>query len=385
MCEHCNEDLKETKGFNKVYKELGNNLYEELSGMKFGKLQPVKPVGRTKQSRVVWLCKCDCGKYLITDASTLKSGKGRSCGCLSAESRRENLDGKVFTRWTVLKDEGGDKVYCKCSCGTERWVDRGNLRGGGSISCGCLRKEIFHKKYKKVEVGQVYGRLTIKKLIGRNHNKKLIWEAECSCGNITTVTSDLLLKGHTRSCGCLKKEQTKERCTKPMIGKTFGRLTVVRLHHNEKGHNFYECLCSCGNTSIVDGIWLRSGNTTSCGCINSKGELKISQILSENEIVFERQKTYDDLRIGSHGIPKFDFYIPEGNYIIEYDGQQHFTYTNIGWNDEKHFKKVQERDKIKNEYCKNNNIPIIRVPYTQYDALCIDDLKLETSKFILKD
>ena len=193
--------------------------------------------------------------------------------------RRENLEGKVFTRWTVIKDEGGDKVFCKCSCGTERWVDRGNLRGKISRSCGCLRKEEFHEKHKKVQVGQVYGRLTIKKLLGRNHNKKLIWEAECSCGNIITVTSDLVLSGSTRSCGCLQKEETSKRCTKPMIGKTFGRLTVLEKAYTKKGKGaYYKCLCSCNNIVVVQGSMLRSGNSRSCGCINKERRQKFDDL-----------------------------------------------------------------------------------------------------------
>ena len=56
-------------------------------------------------------------------------------------------------------------------------------------------------------------------------------------------------------------------------------------------------------------------------------------------------------------------------------------HTNLGWNDEEHFKKVQQRDKIKNEYCVKKNIPLIRIPYTHYDDLCIEDLLLETTKF----
>lgn len=358
----------------------------------------------------------------------------------------ENLEGRVFTRWTVIKDGGGEKVLCKCSCGTERWVNRGNLRRGVSRSCGCLKKEEMHEKYGKVQEGQVYGRLTIKKLLGRNHNKKLIWEAECSCGNVITVTSDLILSGSTRSCGCLQKEETSKRCTKPMIGKTFGRLTVLEKAYTKKGKGaYYKCLCSCGNITIVQGSMLRSGNTKSCGCINkerrqkfddlsgqrfgklvvlqrapykgkghgtrflcqcdcggtavvarhsllthetmscgclnSKGEYKVAQILEKNNIKFEKQKIYEDLRTTKFGAPKFDFYITEENYLIEYDGQQHFEHTNLGWNDEEHFKRVKERDELKNEYCKSHGIPLIRIPYTQYEELSIEDLRLRTTKF----
>lgn len=361
--------------------------------------------------------------------------------------RKENLEGKVFTRWTVIKDTGEDKVFCRCECGTERWVKRGNLKRGVSRSCGCLRKEEFHEKHKKVQVGQVYGRLTIKRLIGRDHNKKLIWEAECSCGNVIEVTSAAIRKGHTRSCGCLKKEKTIERCTKPMVGKTFGRLTVLEKAYTKKGKGaYYKCQCSCGNIVTVQGAMLRRGNsrscgclakdnaakkcsegfigrrfgklvvikrapnrkghstrwicqcdcggiiettrssllvgeTLSCGCIKSKGEWKVSNILTENNIVFEKQKTYDDLRNKDWGILRYDFYIPDGNYLIEYDGQQHFYYNNQGWNDKEHHEKVKENDKIKDDYCRENKIPLIRIPYTQFDDLCLEDLKLETTRF----
>ena len=155
--------------------------------------------------------------------------------------------------------------------GTEKWVGREYLLRQSSRSCGCLRKEELHEKYRKVEVGQVYGRLTIRKFLGRNHNKKLMWEAECSCGNVITVTSDLVRNGHTRSCGCLKREQTIKRCTKPMIGKTFGRLTVLEKMYTKKGKGaYYKCRCTCNNIVIVQGTMLRSGNTKSCGCYNKE-------------------------------------------------------------------------------------------------------------------
>lgn len=455
MCEHCNsnEDLRDVKGFDKIYKELGEKPYEDLTGRKFGRLTAARAVGRKKDGRVLWLCECECSNEFIADASSLKGNKCRSCGCLSIiknKEKRENLEGKIFTRWTVIKDEGGDKVLCRCSCGTERWVDRGNLRGKITTSCGCLRKEVLHEAYKKDLTGKVFGRLTVLGLAGRDDkNKKLLWKVRCSCGTEKIVSGNLLTVKGIRSCGCLKREQTIERCTKPMIGKVFGRLTVLEKAYTKKGKGaYYKCLCSCGETVIVQGSMLRSGNsrscgcinkerrqqyedlsgrrfgklvvlkrvpnkgkghdtrylckcdcggltetarysllcgeTMSCGCINSKGEYRISQILNENNMVFERQKTYEDFRIGRHGIPKFDFYIPEGNYIIEYDGQQHFMHTNLGWNDKEHFEKVQERDRLKNEYCKKNNIPIIRIPYTQYNDLCLDDLLLETSQFVLK-
>ena len=59
--------------------------------------------------------------------------------------------------------------------------------------------------------------------------------------------------------------------------------------------------------------------------------------------------------------------------------QQHFHIS--GWNDEENFARVQAHDEYKNQWCKDNNIPLIRIPYTKLDTLCIEDLMLETTQF----
>ena len=78
---------------------------------------------------------------------------------------------------------------------------------------------------------------------------------------------------------------------------------------------------------------------------------------------------------------RFDFYINEDNYIIEYDGEQHFKDTNGFFKTT--LEEIQKRDIFKNQWCKENNIPLIRIPYTRYDDLCIEDLLLETSKYVV--
>ena len=55
-----------------------------------------------------------------------------------------------------------------------------------------------------------------------------------------------------------------------LVEKTFGRLSVLRLNHIGKwGEGFWVCLCKCGNTVVVKGPSLKSGNTRSCGCLIS--------------------------------------------------------------------------------------------------------------------
>lgn len=58
----------------------------------------------------------------------------------------------------------------------------------------------------------------------------------------------------------------------------------------------------------------------------------------------------------------FDFYIPEYNLIIEYDGEQHFKSLKF-FGGERRYIKQKEYDTVKNKYCKNKDINIIRISY----------------------
>lgn len=57
------------------------------------------------------------------------------------------------------------------------------------------------------------------------------------------------------------------------------------------------------------------------------------------------------------------------DFLLEYDGEQHFYYNNSekSWNTKEQFEKTQEKDKLKNAYCKNNNIKLYRIPYYEFD------------------
>lgn len=107
-------------------------------------------------------------------------------------------------------------------------------------------------------------------------------------------------------------------------------------------------------------------------CRESIGERKISVFLTSNNIKYIRQKKFKDCIYKSE-LP-FDFYLPDLNITIEYDGLQHFQPL-VMFGGEEEFKKVQIKDKIKTEYCKSNNIKLIRISYKED---IIEKLKLLT-------
>lgn len=102
-------------------------------------------------------------------------------------------------------------------------------------------------------------------------------------------------------------------------------------------------------------------------CKESKGEQKISDVLNKMNILFIRQKTFDDCKGKKRKLP-FDFYLLDYIACVEYDGRQHFEIVNA-FGGELEFSDIQRNDKIKNEFLKNNNINLLRISYCQYNNI----------------
>ena len=236
--------------------------------------------------------------------------------------------------------------------------------------------------------GQKFGKLTPLYRIKTNDTSRAAkWHCKCDCGNECDVRGSGLTSGNTQSCGCLQKETASRIFTRDLTGQKFGKLTV--LYRNGSTWNngaIWHCKCDCGNEIDVTNNHLITGNTQSCGCLmtQSCGELAIQTLLKNNNIPFEKQKTFKSCKfLDSNTNARFDFYV-NNQYLIEYDGNIHYYHKNTGWNNEKNFKKIQEHDVYKNKWCKDNNIPLIRIPYTHLNDLKIEDLLLETSEYIVK-
>lgn len=291
-----------------------------------------------------------------------------------------DITGQKFGRLTALyptRKNGRFAWHCKCDCGNECDVDSGNLRTGKQKSCGCLRNENGRGKKKDI-TGQRFGLLTVLEATEERQSGAIVWRCLCDCGNEIKVPTGNLTSGHTSSCGC--KNFISVPRIESLEGKRFGRLVVLNRVIKDK-NVYWKCKCDCGNTINVPQDCLRRKNyTQSCGCLKSKGEERIIQLLTKNNIPFETQKTFETCQFPNTGLSaRFDFFVNQ-KYLIEYDGIQHYKI--LGWNTAENLNLIQNRDKIKNQWCKENNIPLIRIPYTHYEDLCIDDLILERSKFI---
>ena len=291
--------------------------------------------------------------------------------------KRKDLTGQIFSHLKVIKlDENKTKEkkrtywIVECDCGVQFSVLGSNLTRGNTTKC----------KYCKAEnlIGKKFNRLTvIERFIDDNDHVK--WKCQCDCGNIIITNKQSLISNHTKSCGCLQKEIVSKNSKISLIGQKFGRLTVIEEspRRDSNGNLYWYCDCDCGTKHHeVNGHHLKLGHIQSCGCIRSYGEEKIANILSNNNIPFQREYIINDFILSTGGHPRFDFAIIDNGvvkYFIEYHGEQHYISRGSIFTEEK-VSIIQQRDKEKVNYCKNNNIPLIIIPFTKFKDITIDDL-----------
>lgn len=222
--------------------------------------------------------------------------------------------------------------------------------------------------------GEKFNHWTVIKRVENNSRGETMWLCECDCINHTQkiVQGYSLRKGLSKSCGCLQKKKASENNFIDISGQIFGHLKVLERAGQDKSKKvLWKCECDCSSHTIVTvrGTDLRSGKTQSCGCIKSRGEELIATLLSENGISFVKEKTFDSCRFpDTNALARFDFYV-DNRYIIEFDGEQHTDISN-GWYNQTR----KQKDEFKEQWCKNNNIPIIRIPYSKLLTITIGDL-----------
>ena len=200
------------------------------------------------------------------------------------------------------------------------------------------------------------------------NSKEPFWKCQCDCGNVFSARGHDIRQGKILSCGCLKKENAAKINAKDLTNQRFGLQTVqYKCDYLIDKHYVWHCKCDCGNEKDIMGKHLLSGDTQSCGCIKSVGESLITKILYELGIAFEYQKTFATCKRTS--LPLFfDFYLPEENILIEYNGIQHYQPIEH-FGGEKRFITQQLNDNFKKEWCKKNKIKLIEIPYTDFSKL----------------
>ena len=209
------------------------------------------------------------------------------------------------------------------------------------------------------------------------------------CGNewVSNRPIDLF----RRECGCqtcsikiktskrLKKQKEYEHelsLVNPNI-KVIGKYTGT--------HKYIECEC------LIDGYkWksfacnLLNGSAGCPKCNMSVGENKIVDFMEKYNLLYTRQKTFDNCR---DKLPlKFDVFDEDNNIAIEFQGEQHFFPVDFETNNPQkakiQFQELKKRDEIKKKYCNDNNIKLICVPY--YERNNVEDFLINSNEIYRK-
>ena len=198
-----------------------------------------------------------------------------------------------------------------------------------------------------------------------NSKSKLLFK--CSCGENFKVSMDAILYEGKIMCN---KCSGKEKWTVEKINKYIEEHNIEVVLLSTKIKNLDEPLiwrCKCGNIyncSIHHFIGANQHRCSSCSRIQSKYEYLIGEYLKKNKINYRTEYKFEDCK-NIRSLP-FDFAIFDENdnvkILIEADGEQHYKKIDF-YGGEEELKKQQNRDNIKTQYCKDNNIKLIRIPY----------------------
>ena len=271
-----------------------------------------------------------------------------------------------------------ENLIIECRNGHEPFPQRQNdhLNGRGCPICGGTKKLTLEEFVEQADYVHGVGRYDYSKVNYTNYSTEVI----IICPNHDTPyefpqTPRDHLSGHgCPLCGIKKCADNHRLSLEIFINRANKRYGVGRYDYGKVKYmtmNTLVCII-CPNHNKSYEFWRTPHshlNGAGCPLCNEySGNTKIKVFLNDKNIKFETEKTFD----GCEYIKslRFDFYIPQYNLCIEFDGEQHFE--KVNWNGKMTDEELEEnlklnklRDQIKNDYCKNNNINLLRIKYTE--------------------
>lgn len=271
------------------------------------------------------------------------------------------------------------EILCRCKIDDFKWYSKPNrlLSGQGCPECG-KRKQAenstkSHEKFESEINNKYNGKIVLlSKYIGSHDNIK----CKCVLHNIIWKTTATSLLTSSIGCPTCVSEANGDRSRKPneQFLQELAQINPNIIPLEQYVHDHYKIKCRC---KIHNYEWYVSPNKilrrkTGCPkCTSYHNENTIDEILDNWGYKYTVQKRFNDCK-DKHTLP-FDRYLDDFNILIEYDGEGHYIPIRRGSMTEQDANEklriIQYHDKIKNDYCKKNNIPLIRIPYWEKDNI----------------
>lgn len=217
------------------------------------------------------------------------------------------------------------------------------------------------------------------KLLSEEYNGAFIYlKWKClkeDCGEIFEMSWNNIFSNKNNCSYCAGKQVGLSNClaTKnPELSAEWhptlnGDLTPYDVTCNSHKNIWWKCNeCGCEWEAFV---YSRNNGNCCPECNKSKGEKKIINWLNNNFINYKSQIGFNKLIGVNNGNLSYDFYLPQYNLLIEYQGEQHEKYIPGFHKSKKDFEKQVEHDRRKREYAYNNNIKLLEIWYWDYDNI----------------
>lgn len=346
----------------------------------------IKVLGHFTTVREKLECECikDGYKWFV-EPSMLLSGRG----CPKCAGNIKKTHQQFCDELTIINPNikvigkyigNQTKIEVECLKDKYRWfaTPKNLLRGTGCPKCsGKMQKT--HEQFCK-ELHRVNPNV---KVLGAYQTINTPIEVEClKCGYKRTVTPNTLLN-QSRNCPkCAKNLKITHESFMEQMQAIHPNVIVLEKY---SGRNVpLQCECRIDkhkwHASPFTLITLRQGCPKCRGFVNSIGEDIIYHWLDKHNIKFTYQKRFKDCK--DKRVLPFDFFLPDFNLLIEYDGRQHFQPVNFGSDNnvaQNNFETTRRHDNIKNEYCRLNNIQLLRIPYwniNKIDSIISENIKI---------
>lgn len=342
------------------------------------------------------LCLCKCGNEFKVTFDRFKHQKKNRCGycstqiCWNYEMIKRYIEVDSGSECKLLSTEyvRNDKnLELQCKCGNVFITTFARFKKIKQYQCKNCSTEALHsdqrlsydsvKQY--IEIESNSGCKLLSKTYKKNTHRL---EIMCKCGNVFfTSYNKFRTQNHQQCKECGLEIRCKARRVPYNIIKNYIEIesdSSCKLITTEikSVTQKLKIVCKCGNIFYKSFSKFKTANQQTCPCCaKSKGEISIEKYLIGKNIQYKPQYSNIDC-IYKKALP-FDFAIIGINdnilCLIEYDGEQHFKPVAFGGIKKEiatiNFEEIKIRDQIKNDYCQQNNITLIRIPYWEFDNI----------------
>jgi len=381
MCKICS---KEGVG-EKLSQSLSESIEEIKKWVKENSTAEIM-TSEYKNSKTDYWFRCGCGNGFLANMNDFKVSNKRQCTLCGIENRTkiktysfEDFNAKVSkynkSKLIEVTRENNKPIFnliC-CECGETYSMDSNTFYKSSTKTCQpCSVKirsknRVLSNEY-VINYLESFGLTLLSEFY--TTSKKI--KVKCKCGKSFKSKFNTIKNSKYKVCKecSIKLEADKRTLSNEEFLERFKKLNSDEydiLNSYSKNINYIQVKHKiCGGVYNIKPKTLLNKATICPYCNMSKGEDKISYFLKQNNIKFITQFRFDDCR-NKNPLP-FDFYLPDYNILLEYDGEYHY---HIKPNKTiQRYMALRKNDMIKNKFCREKEgLKLVRIPYWEYKSI----------------